>query len=548
MNDKAEYFVTCPKGLEDLLMDELRRIGGQPSRQTVAGVYCSATLENMYRMCLWSRLANRVLLPLAKVNAENVDELYRGVNDIEWEQLFLSGASMVIDFIGTDDVIRNTQFGAQKIKDAIVDRFVSLSLDRPNIDKSAPDIRINAKLTKQQVIISLDLSGDSLHRRGYRVSQGGAPLKENLAAALLIRAGWPERVQNCLAADQPPLLIDPMCGSGTLLIEAALMAENIPPGALREKFGFEKLTLHDKSIWNTVRTDAESQRVKFTDKTRPHLCGRDADTRVVNISRNNASHADLSIDIDFATQDIDSFVRPASLPEVALDELAAKKIFEGLVICNPPYGERLGEVEQLHELYFGLSRAIKQALPHWQLAVFTSNKALGKALRLRPSKRYQFFNGALAAELLLFEIMGGQSTLREDTASIDLTSPLSEGGTMVFNRIQKNIRRMEPWRKREQVQCYRAYDADMPEYSAAVDVYGDMIHVQEYQAPKEVPAGKARRRLAEIVHACAQVFSVEEDRIFSYVNVIAVKSNTKNSSKMVVIISFGSVRGEPIFW
>jgi 23S rRNA (guanine2445-N2)-methyltransferase / 23S rRNA (guanine2069-N7)-methyltransferase len=231
------WFASCPKGLESLLASELTSLGAGKTRETVAGVYMEGTLAFAYRACLWSRLANRVLLPLEKFEVSSADDLYRGVRSIPWETHLTPQQSIAVDFIGSNDAIRHTKFGAQQAKDAIVDQLQDFFGERPDVDLQNPDLRINVRLAKDAVTVSLDMSGGSLHKRGYRVAMVPAPLKENLAAGLLLRAGW--------RAGSSGWLVDPMWGSGTLLIEGALIAADIPPGALRNRFGFEAWSGHD---------------------------------------------------------------------------------------------------------------------------------------------------------------------------------------------------------------------------------------------------------------------------------------------------------------
>ena len=205
-----QFFATCPKGIENLLYNELADLGATELRETIAGVYFHASQETAYRICLWSRLANKILLPLANFTVNSQDELYQGVRDLPWQDHLNPGGSLLVDFTGTNDAIRNTQFGAVKVKDAIVDCLRDFSGERPSVAKRDPDLRVNARLAKDKLVISIDLSGESLHRRGYRIKQGNAPLKENLAAGILLRAGWPA------VAAEGGALLDPMCGSGTL--------------------------------------------------------------------------------------------------------------------------------------------------------------------------------------------------------------------------------------------------------------------------------------------------------------------------------------------
>lgn len=498
-NENNEYFATCPKQLEELLQSELQSLGCDGLRQTVAGVYFQADIKQVYSVCLWSRLANRILMPLARAKIETIENLYELVFNQAWENLFTAKQNFIVDFIGTNDLIRNSQFGAQKIKDAIVDRFLEKTGQRPSVDKASPDVRINARLSQSQVILSIDISGESLHRRAYRGGQGAAPLKENLAAAILLRSGWLQCVETARANNHPAVLIDPMCGSGTFLIEAALLAKNMAPGSRRDQFGFEKLLTFNAEIWNTVKRDAAQQ---VRDDVELRLLGYDADRRVLNYAKENSAAAGVENLVQVECQSLQQFTLPESV-----------KNLPGLMLCNPPYGERLGEIEALRSDYRMLGQIAKQELTGWQLAVFTSNADLGREMRLRPKNRYKFFNGTIPAELLLFDIVGGEAKLRED---FDLRStPLNEGAQMLANRLLKNKRKLEPWLARENISCYRLYDADMPEYSAAIDVYGSAFHIQEYRAPKTIDEASATRRFNEIIHACVHTFQLDPDNVYS---------------------------------
>lgn len=497
-----EYFASCPKHIEALLLDEITTLGGTEARETVAGVYFSASNSSvLYKVCLWSRLANRILMPLSRGPVNCEEDLYQLASKLEWEQYFAAEASFVVDFSGTNDAIRHTQFGAQRVKDAVVDRFQQHCNARPRVDKEAPDVRLNVRLNKSQAVMSIDMSGDSLHRRGYRARQGSAPLKENLAAALLIRAGITSQVASAKANKQPLVVVDPMCGSATLLIEAGLIARNIAPGFLRKKFGFEQLLNHDVEQWHRVREEAATLRVD-DDQLRLQFYGYDSDESVISLAKQNVEDAGLSADIHLQRRALQAF---------ATDFADTTK--SGLLICNPPYGERLGEVEQLRGDYQMLGQVLKRHFAGFTCAVFTSNSELGGEMRLRARNRYKFFNGPIAAELLMFDIQGAESRLRED---FDLsTTPLSEGAMMVANRLKKNKKRLEKWVNANAIECYRLYDADMPEYSAAVDIYGNYAHVQEYQAPKNIEESKTQKRFKELLHALTQTLGFPEKNIIA---------------------------------
>jgi 23S rRNA (guanine2445-N2)-methyltransferase / 23S rRNA (guanine2069-N7)-methyltransferase len=489
-----EIFINCPKGLESLLRDELVALGAESVRETVAGVYASGTAELAYRVCLWSRLANRVLLPLAKFEVGSADDLYQGVGVVSWLDHMDSTTTFAVDFVGHNDAIRHSQFGAQKIKDAIVDQFQCRMGERPSVDLKKPNLRINAYLAKGRIALSLDLSGESLHRRGYRVEMVPAPLKENLAAALLLRAGWPEI---CAGGGG---LIDPMCGSGTLLVEAAMMAADIAPGLLRQHYGIQHWKQFNPAMWQELRAEAVDRRLAGLEKSLPEIRGYDKDSRAVAAAEANIAAAGL-----------EKVVRVSAKPLAALKKPTHKNLAPGLILTNPPYGERWGEVEELRPLYHELGRVAKAEFPGWRLGVFTGNRELSQELRLRSDKSYSFFNGTIEAKLFLFSLRAEDRSGEERAPR---QRPLSDNEAMLVNRFSKNARKLKPWLSRSGVTCYRLYDNDLPEYAVAIDIYGEAIHVQEYAPPATVDANKARQRLREIRQALLHLYPQSRDRLF----------------------------------
>ncbi|TNE76358.1 MAG: bifunctional 23S rRNA (guanine(2069)-N(7))-methyltransferase RlmK/23S rRNA (guanine(2445)-N(2))-methyltransferase RlmL, partial [Gammaproteobacteria bacterium] len=490
------WFASCPKGLEALLASELTSLGATKTRETVAGVYAEGNLEFAYRACLWSRLANRVLMPLEKFAVDSADDLYRGVAAIAWETLMTPGESIAVDFVGTNGAIRHSKFGAQQVKDAIVDRLQKHFADRPNVDLQQPDLRINVRLAKDWANVSLDFSGDSLHKRGYRAAMVPAPLKENLAAALLLRAGWPE------IAARGGALLDPLCGSGTLLIEGAMMVADIAPGLNREQFGFHGWRQHDAELWQRLRQEALDRCQAGLAGELPEIRGYDKDSRAVSAAQENIACAGLEQWVRVIPKPIEAFKKPTH-----------KKITEGLIICNPPYGERWGEMEELRPLYQTLGEVAKRECPGWRLAVITGNAQLAGELRLRAEKKYQFFNGTIPSQLLLFQLRGADDQAQE-TSRARAEQPLSEGAQMFANRLKKNARKLSSWLNQSGVSCYRLYDADMPEYAVAVDIYGDAIHVQEYAPPAKIDETQANRHLSEVRQALLNLYPESRGKIF----------------------------------
>ncbi len=506
MTDRHELILTCPKGLESLLLAEAVELGLEDAREQTAAIRGAGSMEVAYRLCLWSRLANRVLLVLDRFATENADTLYDGVYRIDWAEHLEATGSLAVEFSGNGSGIDNTHFGALKVKDAIVDRLRTASGERPSVDKLNPDVRVHLRLDRGQAVLSLDLSGHSLHQRGYRLQQGAAPLKENLAAAVLIRAGWPR------IAAQGGALTDPMCGVGTFLVEGAMMAADIAPNLRRERWGFSAWLGHVPALWS--RLHAEAQARADAGMARPPLWirGYEADPRLIQPARNNIERAGLA-----------SWIRVYQ-GDVATFEPRPDQNQKGLVICNPPYGERLGDEASLVYLYQNLGERLRQACLGWEAAVLTSAPDLGKRMGVRSHKQYAFWNGALPCKLLLIKVdldqfVTGQRSSSASPAPQADPEPaqelarLSEGGQMFANRLQKNLRQLGKWARREGIECYRLYDADMPEYALAIDLYGDWVHVQEYAPPRSIDPEKAQARLYDALGAIPQALGISRSKV-----------------------------------
>ncbi|MGY4532701.1 23S rRNA (guanine2445-N2)-methyltransferase / 23S rRNA (guanine2069-N7)-methyltransferase [Pseudomonas sp. TE3786] len=517
MSDRFELFLTCPKGLEGLLAEEATALGLEETREHTSAIRGFAQMETAYRLCLWSRLANRVLLVLKRFPMANADDLYDGVLSVDWAEHLDAAGSLAVEFSGNGSGIDNTHFGALKVKDAIVDKLRTSTGERPSIDKLNPDLRIHLRLDRGEAILSLDLSGHSLHQRGYRLQQGAAPLKENLAAAVLIRAGWPR------IAAAGGALADPMCGVGTFLVEAALIAADIAPNLRRERWGFSAWLGHVPALWKKLHAEAQERADAGLAKQPSWIRGYEADPRLIQPARNNIERAGLS-----------NWIKVYQ-GEVATFEPRPDHNQTGLVVCNPPYGERLGDEASLLYLYQNLGERLRQACMNWEAAVFTGAPDLGKRMGIRSHKQYAFWNGALPCKLLLIKVQPEQfvtgerrtpeqrERAREQEAlgtapDAPANAPveqarLSEGGQMFANRLQKNLKALGKWARREGVDCYRVYDADMPEYALAIDLYHDWVHVQEYAPPRTIDADKAQARLFDALAAIPQALGVDKSKV-----------------------------------
>jgi 23S rRNA (guanine2445-N2)-methyltransferase / 23S rRNA (guanine2069-N7)-methyltransferase len=469
-------FVSCARGLEPLLAQELAQLGAAGAVERNGGVECGGDRAAAYGICLWSRLASRVLLPLASFAAADADELYARAREVNWPEWFSASRSFAVEVAGHSEFLTHTHFAALKVKDAVADRFRDDQGRRPDVNADHPEIPVHLHLHGAQCTLSLDLSGGSLHRRGYRTAGGIAPLRENLAAAILLRAGWRE-----LAAAGGGL-VDPMCGSGTLVIEAAGIAADIAPGLERPHFGFQALRTADAGLWREILEQARTRRQQGLLRL-PPLLGQDIDGAALKNARSNGQAAGLAERISWIQADL-SRARPIG------DR-------PGLLATNPPYGERLASEPELIKLYSLLGALLKQHFGGWHAAVFTARPDISQRIGLRADRMYSLYNGDLPCKLLLFDVPPPGA----DAA----------GGEDFSNRLQKNLKHLAKWAKRTGVSCYRVYDADLPDFALAVDLYPAAalnVHVQEYAAPKTVDPVHAERRLRQALSVIQNVLAV----------------------------------------
>jgi 23S rRNA (guanine2069-N7)-methyltransferase / 23S rRNA (guanine2445-N2)-methyltransferase len=494
MESEKLFFATCPKGIESLLADELRGLGADGVKETRAGVAFTGTLATAYRACLWSRLASRILLTLARFPAASAEALYAGVQQIRWGEHLDANGTLAVDFSGTGSGITHSRFGALKVKDAVVDQLRDEFGARPSVDTERPDVRINVYLYRDEATLSLDLAGESLHRRGYRSEAVEAPLKENLAAAILLRANWPA------IARQGGAFVDLMCGSGTLPIEAALIAGDIAPGLTRDYYGFLRWKQHDAALWDGLIAEAETRREAGLAQL-PPIRGYDHEARAVRYARENVAGAGLTEHIAITRREL-SACAPEDGPP-------------GLIVVNPPYGERIGEVSELPALYAELGTQMKTCFSGWHAAVFTGNPELGKHMGLRAQRYHTLFNGAIECRLLHFEITEG--AVVEERAPKPFEIRPGSSAEIFANRLRKDLQHFGRWARRQEISCYRLYDADLHEYNLAVDVYESdrrYVHVQEYEAPYTIDPDKARLRLQHALGVIPVVLEIPREQMF----------------------------------
>ena len=489
-----KFFVSCAKGLEYLLADELLALGLPRATATVAGVNAEGSMADAQRVVLWSRLASRVLWPIARFDCADETGLYQGVLAIDWENQLSPEMTIAVDAHVSGTGITHARFAAQRIKDAVVDRMRGHGLERPSVNVDMPDVRINLSLRKDVATLSIDLGGGPLHRRGWRMAAHEAPLKENLAAALLIRVGWPK------AYAEGGALLDPMCGGATLLVEGALMAADVAPGLHRHgSIPPSRWRGFDQAGWKALLAEARAREATGRAALGPVVFGSDIDPRAIESARQNVEEAGLAGIIQLRVADAAMLPPPAQA--------------SGCVVCNPPYDERLAADEAL---YRDLGDALKAAVPGWRAAILCGSAELAFATGLRAKKTYQLFNGAIECTLLVCDPV--RPVARERAAG-EGPRELSEGAQMVANRLRKNLKKYRNWLKRSGVSCYRVYDADLPEYAAAIDVYSEdrngqlWLHVQEYAAPASIPENDVKRRRNELLAAAREVFELPPERV-----------------------------------
>lgn len=484
---------TCSRGIESILATELQRLGAKGVSEGRGAVSFHGDQALALRACLWSRTASRVLWPLAVLAAEDATALYESLLEFDYSAHFPLKATLAIDVVGKNAALSHTQFVAQKAKDAICDRIKTETGTRPSVDLITPDVRLNLRIVGDRAQLALDLAGAPLHQRGYRVAQADAPLKENLAAAVLLKARWPERAAHGEA------LLDPMCGSGTFLVEGALIAADVAPQLNRGRFGFARWLHLEQATWDALFDEAQTRAKEGLARLQNQFLGADIDAKALGFANEACARAGLSGRLSFALQDLSTALHAQG---------------NGLLVCNPPYGERLMDRRQAMKVHERLGAMLSTAYAAHEAAILTLDRELAEALNRPIKKIFKLYNGPL--ECALFLLSAHRESARPRVIadeSAPVTSALSSGAEMVANRLRKNLRHLKSWVKREGIGAYRLYDADLPEYAAAVDIYGTQVSISEYRAPKTIPEAVAQTRLEEMVSAVSQVLELPMARI-----------------------------------
>ncbi len=382
------FFASCPRGLEALLADELRQLGARGTKPVAGGVAFECGIEVCYRANLESRLATRVLMRLGHAPYRNEQDIYDAALALHWPDWFSEKQTLRVDVTAIRSPLKSLEFVTLRIKDAVCDRFRADRGSRPDVDTRSPDVRIQGFLDRENVTLYLDTSGEPLNKRGYRKDAGEAPLKENLAAGIVRLTGW----------DLLEPLLDPMCGSGTLVIEAAMMALAIAPGHARG-FGFERLAGFDARRWKEVR---EAARARRAPPRKLAIFGRDRYGDELKIARGNLEAAGLADCVELKQADVLDTGAPAPA---------------GVLVANPPYGARLGEENELADFYPKLGDTLKKYYAGWRCYIFSGDTQLPRLLRLQASRRTPLFNGPLECRLYEYKMITG--SMRKPRAGAD---------------------------------------------------------------------------------------------------------------------------------
>ncbi len=518
---RFQLLASVPRGLGDLLAGELVALGALDVRERGNAVSFTGTLETAYRACLESRVASRVFLELARFEAADDAGIQSALRAIDWASQVDPRYTLACEWSGRHPTINHTHYGTLRLKDAICDSLRESVGTRPDIATEEPGIRIHAHAVGTRVTVSIDLAGEGLHRRGWRLEAGEAPLRENLAAGILLRAGWPA------IAAAGGVLFDPMCGAGTFLVEGALIAAQVAPGLGRRYHGFARWCRHDAALWERLCAAARERAATGLAAARaraPLALGRDLDRAALRLAAANVARAG----VDGLVQ-----LEHGPLAEAAPPPAASA----GLLCTNPPYGVRLGESEGVRQLHRELGAVLRERFGGWKAAVLVGDSSLGLELGLRAARVHTLWNGAIECRLLRIDVeaAAGRDLLPRQGARIDPSLASTAGGRMFGNRIAKNLRNLSAWLRREGVGCYRLYDADMPEYALAVDVYTAApgagaaqdapamvprgaaaerwLYVQEYAAPRDIPEDTVRRRRSEALAALVEATGVPADHV-----------------------------------
>lgn len=507
-----EFYATCGTGLEGLLADELRSLGLTRVRPLTGGVAFFGSLKDGYRACLWSRIASRVQLVLTRIGAKDANALYEGVRTIEWSDHLAPGATLAVTARGRNDQLVDTRFTALRVKDAIVDTLRDLRGERPDVDTRTPDVLVDVTLRGEKATVAIDLSGEALHRRGYRVpgEQTTAPLKENLASGLLAAGRW-----FAISRADDAVLVDPLCGSGTIAIEAALSALDRAPGLLRSRWGFTGWAGHDADAWDDLLAEADD-RAEVGAERGIHIFASDSDPKAIDLARRGAARAGVASYISFAVCDV-----------AELDPAPWADREHVLFALNPPYGERMASGAELPALYTALSRLVNaEGSIDAPLAIITPDERIALFIGRVQQSELEVRNGPIVSAFRVFSPRS-ENDASGAVANVTLKDGrevpvLIERSDQFAARLTKVARERRKWAKRDGASSYRIYDQDLPDYAVSIDIHAGagpdegstFVQIAEYAPPKEIDPGVARARLADAVSLTSVILDVDPRNIF----------------------------------
>ncbi len=485
----SKFYITCARGLAPYVVSELAELGLE-SKEEGTGVTFEGSMKDAYNACLWVRCGSRVLLELRSGEFKNLDDLYNQLSLFPWSSHMKESDTFATKVTTRRAPKIHTHFAALRVKDAIVDYFNDLMGTRPDVDTENPHHRFYVHIFEDKFTLYLDLSGEPLHKRGFRTEQGVAPIKENLAAALLYRSDWPAK------AKEQQNFIDPLCGAGTILIEAALMARDIAPGLYRNNFGFMNWRQFKQVEWDECLFEAKRRAFEGEERYQGKLYGVERSAMMIGITKANADRARVLKNMEFHHMPFQDYKRPEGLGK-------------GLIVTNPPYGERLGEKSQLINTYMDLGDWMRN-YEGFEAGVITSDLELGRVMGIRAKKLNKFFNGSLDCTYLQFELDPEYFVDREKADDNDRRMAreelMADGGEDFMNRLTKNYRHLERWARRQNIEAYRVYDADIPEFNVAIDLYLDEVVIYEYAPPRTISKSVAEKRFEKVVQIVPLVF------------------------------------------
>lgn len=532
MNEPLEFYAVCPAGFEPIVSEELKNLNIKRTRPLKGGVAFFGSIEDGLRACLWLRSASRVLLVLDRVDAREADQLYASVRALPWQDHIDPESTIAVSARGTNAELRNTQFTAMRVKDAICDELRARTGARPEVSKHRPAVMINVSLHAKKATIALDLAGEPLHQRGYRLEGETvqAPLKEALAAGMLLVSPWGRIVKDLHAGTLDPadaLLCDPFCGSGTLVLEAAMMAADMAPGILRDYWGFQGWKQFDQQLFEALLAEAD-ERLEAGLQRMPHLRGSDKDPHAIEVAVQQATRIGLARYVAFSVADCASMGQTLEVAGMA-------DVKFGCLVGNPPYGVRLMS-DDLDLFYGALQKGLAQLPQDWSLTVITPDIHFDDYVGAAPLEEKPVYNGAIETTIRTYRL----SEIRQETLSLvtlsgrDIEIPvLSDHPEQFAARLRKNAKARRKWAHEHEVFAFRLYDADLPDYAVAIDLFMTCEEVRtshtarmfevpylvisEYQAPRSIDAHKAYRRFEDAVRIAAALLEIPRTQVFTRV-------------------------------